>query len=95
MNTPRALITTLLACGVAGFGSSATLKTVEVKRERDRYEVVADTHLDAPATAIRTVEGRPNYRAVNIWRTEAAPAPINAPDSIQARARAESPPGLT
>jgi len=39
---------------------------------------------DAPATAIRTVEGRPNYRAVNIWRTEAAPAPIDAPDTIQA-----------
>ena len=38
---------------------------------------------DAPATAIRTVEGRPNYRAVNIWRTEASPAPINVPDSIQ------------
>ena len=37
---------------------------------------------DAPATAIRTVEGRPNYRAVNLWRTEAAPALINAPDSI-------------
>ena len=37
---------------------------------------------DAPATAIRTVPERPNYRAVNIWRTEAAPALINAPDSI-------------
>ena len=37
---------------------------------------------DQPATAVRTVEGRPNYLAVNIWRTEASPAPINAPDSI-------------
>ena len=37
---------------------------------------------DQPATAVRTVAGRPNYRAVNIWRTEASPAPINAPDSI-------------
>ena len=37
---------------------------------------------DAPATAIRTVAERPNYRAVNIWRTEAAPAPVDAPDSI-------------
>jgi Cupin domain len=36
---------------------------------------------DAPATAIRTVEGRPNYRSVNVWRTEAAPAPIDAPDT--------------
>lgn len=37
---------------------------------------------DAPATAIRTVEGRPGYRVVNLWRTEAAPAPIDAPDNI-------------
>jgi hypothetical protein len=36
---------------------------------------------DAPATAIRTVEGRPNYRAVNVWRTETAPALIAAPDT--------------
>ena len=39
---------------------------------------------DALATAIRTVAARPNYRAVNIWRTEAAPAPIQAPDTISA-----------
>lgn len=39
---------------------------------------------DAPATAIRTVAERPNYRAVNIWRTEASPAPVSAPDTIAA-----------
>ena len=38
--------------------------------------------LDAPATAMRTVPERPDYRAVNVWRTEAAPAPIDAPDSV-------------
>ena len=37
---------------------------------------------DAPASAIRTVPERPGYRAVNLWRTEAAPAPIAAPDNI-------------
>ncbi len=37
---------------------------------------------DAPASAIRTVEQRPNYRAVNVWRTESSPAPIQAPDSV-------------
>lgn len=37
---------------------------------------------DAPAKAVRTVEGRPGYRSVNVWRTESAPAPIGAPDSI-------------
>jgi hypothetical protein len=37
---------------------------------------------DASATAIRTVPQRPGYRAVNVWRTESSPAPINAPDTI-------------
>jgi hypothetical protein len=39
---------------------------------------------DAPAATVRTVEGRPGYRSVNIWRTEAAPAPVGVPDSIAA-----------
>jgi mannose-6-phosphate isomerase-like protein (cupin superfamily) len=37
---------------------------------------------DAPATAIRTVSQRPGYRSVNIWRTDSAPAPISASDTI-------------
>ena len=37
---------------------------------------------DAPATAIRTVEDRPGYRAVNVWRTVGMPMPIGAPDDI-------------
>jgi len=37
---------------------------------------------DAPAKAIRTVPERPGYRAVNVWRTEDAPAPITAPDTV-------------
>jgi quercetin dioxygenase-like cupin family protein len=36
---------------------------------------------DAPAKAIRTVPQRPGYRAVNVWRTETSPAPIEAPDT--------------
>ena len=39
---------------------------------------------DAPASAIRTVAERPGYRNVNVWRTEAAPAPVHAPDTIAA-----------
>jgi len=35
---------------------------------------------DAPATAIRTVSGRPGYRAVNVWRTAESPARIEAKD---------------
>ncbi|HEX2199354.1 MAG TPA: cupin domain-containing protein [Burkholderiales bacterium] len=36
---------------------------------------------DAPASAVRTVSGRPGYRAINVWRTEGCPAKISAPDS--------------
>ena len=36
---------------------------------------------DAPASAIRTVAGRPGYRAYNLWRTEEAPAKIGSPDT--------------
>ena len=39
---------------------------------------------DAPAIAVRTVAERPGYRNVNVWRTEAAPVPVGAPDSIAA-----------
>ena len=39
---------------------------------------------DAPATAIRTVAERPGYRAVNVWRTTASPAPVDEPDSVKA-----------
>jgi len=39
---------------------------------------------EGPASAIRTVAERPGYRNVNVWRTEAAPAPVMAPDSIAA-----------
>ncbi|MFN0159930.1 MAG: cupin domain-containing protein [Burkholderiales bacterium] len=38
---------------------------------------------DAPAKAVRTVDGRPGYRSVNIWRTEKSPLTIGAPDSIE------------
>ncbi|MBL8384170.1 MAG: cupin domain-containing protein [Burkholderiales bacterium] len=39
---------------------------------------------DAPARAVRTVPERPGYRSVNVWRTEATPAPIGAADSAEA-----------
>ena len=39
---------------------------------------------DGPATAIRTVAERPGYRNVNVWRTQSAPAPVEAPDTIAA-----------
>jgi len=55
MDTQRALITILAACCVAGYGSSATLKTIEVKRDHDRYQVVADTHLAARPSSIYAV----------------------------------------
>lgn len=36
---------------------------------------------NAPAAAVRTVSGRPGYRAVNVWRSEESPVKVNAPDS--------------
>ncbi len=55
MNTQRALITALVGLCVAGAGSPASLNTVDVTREHGRYQVVADTHLDAPPAAIYSV----------------------------------------
>ena len=37
---------------------------------------------DAPAASVRNVPSRPGYRAVNVWRTESAPARIGATDNI-------------
>ena len=36
---------------------------------------------DAPAKSVRTVEARPGYRAVNVWRTSETPASVAAEDS--------------
>jgi len=40
------------ACGLVASAWAATLKTVDVTRDGTRYQVVADTHLDAPPSAI-------------------------------------------
>ncbi|HYF20747.1 MAG TPA: cupin domain-containing protein [Ramlibacter sp.] len=37
---------------------------------------------DGPSPAVRLVPERPGYRVTNLWRTAAAPAPVDAPDSI-------------
>jgi hypothetical protein len=55
MDTQRALVIAVLASCVANVGSSATVKKVEVTRDHGRYQVVADTHLDAPPSAIYAV----------------------------------------
>jgi hypothetical protein len=36
---------------------------------------------DAPASSVRSVSGRPGYRAVNVWRTTECPARIDAKDA--------------
>ncbi len=55
MNSRKTFL--LLAAGVCYVSSSlpATLRTVDVSRNRDRYRVVADTHLDASPAAIYKV----------------------------------------
>jgi Polyketide cyclase / dehydrase and lipid transport len=55
MNARRALVTALAACCAASSGSPATLKTIDVTRDHGRYQVVADTYLDAPPGAIYNV----------------------------------------
>src|SRR5215208_4435222 len=37
---------------------------------------------DGAASSIRSVPQRPGYRAVNVWRTTASPAPISEKDSV-------------
>lgn len=37
---------------------------------------------DGPSPAVRLVPERPGYRVTNLWRTTAAPAPVDAADSI-------------
>jgi hypothetical protein len=48
------LLVTIGACYVS-FALPATLRTVDVSRNRDRYRVVADTHLEASPEAIYKV----------------------------------------
>ena len=55
MKTPRLLITALAALIMATSGSPAALNTIDVTRDHGRYQVVADTHLDASPDAIYTV----------------------------------------
>lgn len=53
---PRKIL--LLAAGSACYvnaGVPATVRTIDVSRDEDRYSVVADTHLDARPEAIRKV----------------------------------------
>jgi hypothetical protein len=48
------LLATVAACYVTS-GSPATLHSVDVSREQERYRVVADTHLAAPPEAVYKV----------------------------------------
>jgi hypothetical protein len=50
---------------------------------------------DGPSPAVRLVRERPGYRVTNIWRTAAAPAPVDAPDSIAEHKGVSPPPGGT
>jgi hypothetical protein len=55
MNLPKTLL--LIAISVSYVSSTlpATLRTVDVSRNKDRYQVVADTYLDASPAAIYKV----------------------------------------
>ena len=72
-------------------------KLPDIRRVVTGDDAQGHSHIieDAPATAIRTVSGRPGYRAVNVWRTESTPAPVNAPDTIAAHKGISPPNGGT
>jgi hypothetical protein len=50
---------------------------------------------DGPSPVMLTVEARPGFRNHNIWRTEGACSPANAPDTIAAQEGVLPPPGGT
>ena len=50
---------------------------------------------DGASPAVRLVPERPGYRITNLWRTGAAPAAIDAPDSIAEHQGVAPPPGGT
>ena len=55
MNARRTVLTALAALCCTASVLPATLRTVDVTRDHDRYHLVADTHLDAPPIAIYDV----------------------------------------
>ena len=51
----HALIGATLGAALAGLAHSATLDTLEITKEHGRYQLVAETHLEAPAARIHSV----------------------------------------
>ncbi len=55
MNFRKTLLLVAIGVGYVSSSLPATLRTIDVSRNRDRYRVVADTHLDASPEAIYKV----------------------------------------
>jgi hypothetical protein len=55
MNLRNAILAGSIGVSCTFAGLTATLKSVEVTREHDRYQLVADTHLDAAPASISKV----------------------------------------
>lgn len=55
MNFRKTLLLVAIGAGYVSSSLPATLRTVDVSRNHDRYRVVADTHLDASPEAIYKV----------------------------------------
>ena len=55
MSPRKALLLTVIGFCYATSSVPATLRSVDVSRQRDRYSVVADTHLDATPAAVYKV----------------------------------------
>lgn len=50
---------------------------------------------DATASCVRTLDIRPGFQSVNLWRTSAAPSPIDEPDGISSHVGVSPPTGGT
>jgi hypothetical protein len=55
MNLRNSLLLAAAGAGYVTSSAPATLRSVDVSRQQDRYRVVADTHLDAPPEAVYKV----------------------------------------
>ena len=50
---------------------------------------------EGPAVAVRTLDIRPGFQSINLWRTSAAPAPVDEPDAIASHQGVSPPTGGT
>ena len=73
---------------------SATAGTRAIRRVVTGHDGAGNSCIveDGEATAVRTLDIRPGFQSVNLWRTSAAPAPVDEPDAIAGHVGVSPPP---